>query len=57
MPIMPPDDMGGIRIYLNDISVLRNAKCIWIYWIVEERLRNLMLHHLLEYLGQGSLLR
>lgn len=52
--MMPLDNMGGSRICLDYVSVLRDAKCIWIDWIVEERLRNLMLHHLLEYLVQGS---
>ena len=39
--------------YLNNVPVLRNAKSIGINWIIEERLGNLMLHHLVEYLLQG----
>ena len=44
--------MGESRIYLDKISVFRDAQCIWIYWLIEEGLRNLMLHHLFEYLMQ-----
>ena len=40
--------------YLNYLSILWNAECIWVDWLVEERLSDLMLHDLLQDLWHGS---
>ena len=40
--------------YLNYLSILWNAECIRVDWLVEERLGDLMLHDLLQDLWHGS---
>ena len=51
---MPPWCVSGSKIYLDNIPVFRDAKRIWIHWIIEERFGDFMLHHFLEHLLQGT---